>query len=32
MWDTFVIQLLSFWLICCVFGFYFSIDVQEEDW
>ncbi|PZD75544.1 hypothetical protein C1752_00479 [Acaryochloris thomasi RCC1774] len=31
MWESFVTQLFSFWVICCAFGCYFSLEVQQGD-
>jgi hypothetical protein len=31
MWESFVTQLLSFWIIACAFGCYFSIADHSES-
>jgi hypothetical protein len=31
MWETVVTQLLTFWVIACAFGCYFSLVDQHQD-
>lgn len=32
MLEAFITQVLSFWVIACAFGCYFSLDAQNNDY